>query len=75
MIQHYQNEKQNAQSAVDLLELWFKKIKVPVRLKEATISSNEIENIANNATMLAKRWHLTEYNKELIEEILHKAEE
>ena len=69
------NEKQNAQSAVDLLELWFKKIKVPVRLKEATISSNEIENIANNATMLAKRWHLTEYNKELIEEILHKAEE
>jgi hypothetical protein len=59
-----------AAKGIDALKSWFKKIGNPVSLADANIPATEIDRIAENATMLAKKWGLTDYTKEEIAKVL-----
>lgn len=62
---------EDAQSGIDALEAWFKKIGAPVRLGDAAIPGEDIGRIADNAARLAKKWGIgEEYSSETIAEIL-----
>jgi hypothetical protein len=67
------DKKAQAKALIAAFESWFKKAGAPVRLSDASIPENEIEKIAVNAEALGKKWGLTEYSKEVIEEILRLA--
>jgi hypothetical protein len=45
-----------------------------VDLSEGDIPAEDIPAIAENATMLAQKWGLTEYTKEVIVDILKRCE-
>lgn len=65
---------QNAEEGIQLLEAWFKKIGAPTSLKDAGISKEDIEKIAQNASETAKVWGMDGiYTKDVIAEILLKA--
>ena len=56
------------------LKNWFAKIGAPVSLGEASISKDEIANIAKNAAQTAALWGMGEtYTQHAIEDILHNA--
>ncbi|MDY0361498.1 MAG: iron-containing alcohol dehydrogenase [Desulforegulaceae bacterium] len=67
------DKKAQAKALIAAFESWFKKAGAPVRLSDASIPENDIEKIAVNAEALGKKWGLTEYSKEVIEEILRLA--
>jgi hypothetical protein len=60
--------------ASDAMREWFRKIGSPVDLSEGDIPAEDIPAIAENATMLAQKWGLTEYTKEVIVDILKRCE-
>ena len=60
--------------ASDAMKNWFCKIGAPINLSEGDIPAEEIPAIAENATMLAQKWGLDEYTKEVIEDILRRCE-
>jgi alcohol dehydrogenase YqhD (iron-dependent ADH family) len=57
---------------IALLRDWFVKINSPVTLGELKIPKADIEEIADNATALAKIWRLKEYTSETIHNVLMK---
>jgi alcohol dehydrogenase YqhD (iron-dependent ADH family) len=59
-----------AEKGIEALKAWFEKIKSPTSLSAGNIPEEDIERIAENALMLAKKWKLSEYTKEVIAEIL-----
>ncbi|MEW6238161.1 MAG: iron-containing alcohol dehydrogenase [Candidatus Omnitrophota bacterium] len=61
---------QTAAKGIEALKAWFKKIGCPVSLADAHIPSTDIDIIADNATMLAKKWRLNDYTKETIANVL-----
>ena len=64
----------DAAAGIDALEAWFVKIGAPVRLADAAIPGEDIERIAENAALLAKRWGIgEEYPPAVIAEILQLA--
>jgi hypothetical protein len=63
-----------AEKGIEALKAWFKSVGSPVSLTEADIPAADIDSIAENAMMLAKKWNLTFYTKEIIAEILHLCE-
>jgi NADP-dependent alcohol dehydrogenase len=66
--------REGAGAGIEALEEWFQKIGAPVRLAEAGIPAEDIEEIAINALRLAEKWQLHEtYTQETIEEILRLA--
>lgn len=65
---------EDADKGIDSLESWFAKIGSPIRLKDADIPAEGIDELASNASELAKVWGMGEsYTKEVIAEILAKA--
>jgi NADP-dependent alcohol dehydrogenase len=63
-----------AEAGITRLEEWFRDIGAPVRLEEAGIPKEDIEEIAINGLRLAERWQIHEiYTKEAIMEILRLA--
>ena len=60
--------------ASDAMKNWFCKIGAPINLSEGDIPAEEIPAIAENATMLAQKWGLDEYTKEVIEDILQRCD-
>ncbi|WP_345978965.1 iron-containing alcohol dehydrogenase [Sulfurimonas sp. HSL3-2] len=65
----------NADEGIKRLESWFSKIGAPVTLNEAGIPNDAIEELSENASGLAKVWGMGEsYSKEVIKEILQKAQ-
>lgn len=59
---------------IHALKNWFAKIGAPVSLGEASISKDEIENIAKNAAQTASLWGMGDtYTQHAIEDILHNA--
>ncbi|MCD6525690.1 MAG: iron-containing alcohol dehydrogenase [Desulfuromonas sp.] len=64
------SEQERALYAAEALKQWFRKIGSPVTLAEAKIPEQDIPAIADNATMLAQKWGLNEYNAEVIAAIL-----
>ncbi len=62
--------KETAERGIEALHIWFDKIKSPTHLSDAGISEQDIPRIAQNAVMLAKKWEMKAYSKEVIEEIL-----
>ncbi|MEN8142596.1 MAG: iron-containing alcohol dehydrogenase, partial [Thermodesulfobacteriota bacterium] len=65
-----ENDREAANRGISLLRDWFEKINSPVTLKELNISAGDIEEIADNATALAKVWRLKEYTAQTIASIL-----
>lgn len=55
------------------LKSWFASLGAPVSLKEANITENDVEKIADNAVNNAQMWGMTSYTKEVIVEILTNA--
>jgi alcohol dehydrogenase YqhD (iron-dependent ADH family) len=56
------------------LKNWFRKIGAPIDLSEGDIPAEDIPAIAENATMLAQKWGLDEYTKEVIIDILQRCD-
>jgi len=66
--------KNNADEGIVQLKVWFKKIGAPVSLKDANISSLEINKIVENAYNIAKVWQMDkDYTKKVLTEILKNA--
>lgn len=66
--------KNNADEGIVQLKSWFKKISAPVSLKDANISSLEINKIVENAYNIAKVWQMDkDYTKKVLTEILKNA--
>jgi alcohol dehydrogenase YqhD (iron-dependent ADH family) len=66
--------KNNADEGIVQLKSWFKKIGAPVSLKDANISSLEINKIVENAYNIAKVWQMDkDYTKKVLTEILKNA--
>jgi alcohol dehydrogenase YqhD (iron-dependent ADH family) len=63
--------RDRAQKGIDALKTWFTKIGSPVSLKDSGIPEDDIFMISENALMLAKKWGMQEYSREIIEKILH----
>jgi alcohol dehydrogenase YqhD (iron-dependent ADH family) len=59
-----------AEKGITSLKAWFEKIGSPTTLAAVNIPAADIEKIAANAVMLAKKWKLNEYTKEVIAEVL-----
>jgi hypothetical protein len=55
------------------LKSWFASLGAPVSLKEANITEDDVEKIADNAVNNAQMWGMTSYTKEVIVEILTNA--
>jgi alcohol dehydrogenase YqhD (iron-dependent ADH family) len=67
----YENSpEQAAEKGIEALKAWFEKIGSPTTLSAGNIPEGDIEKIAENAVMLAKKWKLTEYTKDVITEVL-----
>ncbi|MGC8616033.1 MULTISPECIES: iron-containing alcohol dehydrogenase [Desulfurella] len=56
--------------AIEELEIYFKAIGAPTKLKDVNLSEADIEAIAQNAISLAKKWGLNDYSTEKIASIL-----
>jgi hypothetical protein len=68
--------KNNADEGIVQLKSWFKKIGAPVSLKDANISSSEINKIVENAYNIAKVWQMDkDYTKKVLTEILKNADD
>jgi len=68
--------KNNADEGIVQLKSWFKKISAPVSLKDANISSSEINKIVENAYNIAKVWQMDkDYTKKVLTEILKNADD
>jgi len=68
--------KNNAYEGIVQLKSWFKKIGAPVSLKDANISSSEINKIVENAYNIAKVWQMDkDYTKKVLTEILKNADD
>lgn len=64
----------DADKGIALLEAWFAKINAPVRLKDANIPREGIQDLAKNANGTAKMWGMDgQYSVDIIAEILEKA--
>jgi len=59
-----------AEQGIAALKGWFERIGTPTRLASFDISEGDLDRIAENATMLANKWGLTAYTKEVIAEVL-----
>ncbi|MDY0189551.1 MAG: iron-containing alcohol dehydrogenase [Desulfuromonas sp.] len=66
------DEQQLAQAGVAALKQWFAKIGSPVTLAQANVPQSDIPAIADNATMLAQKWGLHEYDAAVISTILQR---
>lgn len=65
---------EGADEGIKRLQDWFSKIGAPVTLREAGIPAEGIEELAENASQLAKIWGMGEiYSKDIIAQILQKA--
>lgn len=60
-----------ASKGINKLTEWFTFINSPTTITHLNIPAENISRIAGNAIELAKVWRMKEYNKELIETILH----
>ncbi|MCA1797069.1 MAG: iron-containing alcohol dehydrogenase [Geobacteraceae bacterium] len=60
--------------ASDAMREWFRKIGAPIDLSEGDIPAEDIPAIAENATMLAQKWGLEEYTKDVIIDILKRCD-
>lgn len=65
------NDLAAAVEGIDRLKSWFSSIGSPTSLQGANIPEEDIDTIAENASILAKLWGLKDYTKEVISEILH----
>ena len=52
------------------LQGWYERVGSPTSLAAAGIPASDIDKIAENAVMLAKKWRLRDYSREVIAEIL-----
>jgi alcohol dehydrogenase YqhD (iron-dependent ADH family) len=64
------SSEKSAEKGIAALKAWFEKIGSPTTLAAAKIPAIDIEKIAENVVMLAKKWKLSEYTKEVIAEVL-----
>lgn len=61
---------QDQQQTIESLKRFFNSIGSPTRLSEVKIPASDVNQIAGNAVMLAQKWGLTQYTKDVITEIL-----
>lgn len=66
------DELARAQAGIVALKGWFAKIDSPVTLETGGVPEGDIPAIADNATMLAQKWGLTEYSSDVIASILQR---
>lgn len=66
------DEQAQAQAGIVALKEWFAKIGSPVTLEAGGVPEDDIGAIADNATMLAEKWGLTEYSSDVIASILQR---
>jgi alcohol dehydrogenase YqhD (iron-dependent ADH family) len=59
-----------ALAGIEALRGWFEQIGSPTTLAAVNIPAGDIERMAANATMLAEKWRLKAYTKDVIAEIL-----
>jgi alcohol dehydrogenase YqhD (iron-dependent ADH family) len=64
------DERLAAMAGIGKLKAWFADIGSPTSLKEAGIPEEDIDKIAENASVLAQVWQLKGYTKEVIADIL-----
>jgi hypothetical protein len=62
--------EEQAKIGIDSFEQWLRTIGTPTRLRDVGIPTTDITKIAENAVMLAQRWNLKNYTKEVISQIL-----
>ena len=65
-----QSRQEAAEKGIQALKDWFDRIDTPTRLASFEIGEEDVDRIAENATMLAKKWRLSPYTKDVIAEIL-----
>lgn len=65
-----ESPEQAAGEGIRALKAWFNKIGCPTSLSACGIPEAQIDEIAQNATMLAQKWKLSAYTNEVIREIL-----
>ena len=63
--------EESAQSTIDYLTHWFRKVAAPVCLEDIGVGEDSIQRIAENASPQAKVWRMRDMSQEIIEEILH----
>ncbi len=61
---------EDPQKTIESLKQFFNSIGAPTRLSQVDIPAADLDQIAGNAVMLAKKWGLTEYTKGVITDIL-----
>jgi hypothetical protein len=64
------DENEVAAEGIEKLKNWFAAIGCPTSLVAGGIPEDEIEKIAENASVLAQTWQLKDYTREVIVEIL-----
>jgi alcohol dehydrogenase YqhD (iron-dependent ADH family) len=67
---HDDSPEQAAEKGIDALKAWFEKIGGPTSLSTGNIPAKDVEMIAENAVMLAKKWNLTDYTRDVIADVL-----
>jgi len=68
------DDAEAAQQGIGALVDWYKRVGSPTSLRDAGIPASDIDKIAENAVMLAKKWRLKDYTQEVIAQILHLCE-
>lgn len=59
-----------ASAGIEALKDWFERIGAPTSLASVGIQEDEIDTIASNATMLAQKWRLKDYTRDVIADVL-----
>ncbi len=67
---HEDSPERAAQKGIETLKAWFEKIGGPTSLSAGHIPADDIDMIADNAVMLARKWNLTAHTKDVIAEVL-----
>ncbi|MHC1741829.1 MAG: iron-containing alcohol dehydrogenase [Syntrophobacteraceae bacterium] len=65
-----ESQQEAAEKGIEALKDWFERIDTPTSLASFGIHEEDVDRIAENATMLAKKWRLSAYTKDVIAEIL-----
>ncbi|HAK45104.1 MAG TPA: NADH-dependent alcohol dehydrogenase [Spirochaeta sp.] len=67
---HGEDSLELAQSAIDSITAWFKKIGAPTNFKEANIPTDKMSEMADDMLLTAEHWGTTSYTKEMMLDIL-----
>ncbi len=63
--------EESADSTIDYLSLWFKRVNAPTSLEDIGVGRDSIKHIAASTLPQAKTWRMREISQEVVEKILY----